>query len=61
MSEPVPPLPATPADIIDAAQRAEVIDYIREMTKELSVLAERAQCAPLSDCLRQAYDKASRI
>ncbi|UDF04563.1 hypothetical protein [Asticcacaulis sp. AND118] len=61
MREPVPSLPDTQDDIIDAAQRAEVIDYIREMTKELSVLAERAQCAPLSDCLRQAYDKANAL
>lgn len=53
--------PDTPAYITDSEQREAVIRYIRDMTKELSVLAERAQCPPLSDCLRKAYQKAGGL
>jgi hypothetical protein len=61
MSDTPSPLPEPTAYITDDTQRAEVIRYIRDMTKELSVLAERAQCPPLSDCLRKAYQKASTL
>ncbi|WP_298326003.1 hypothetical protein [Asticcacaulis sp.] len=61
MSDTPAPLPEPTAYITDSEQREAVIRYIRDMTKELSVLAERAQCPPLSDCLRKAYQKASNL
>jgi len=39
--------------ITDLSDRTQVIEYIRDMTNQLSELAERAQCPPLSDALRQ--------
>jgi len=49
------------ATITDASERSQIIEYIRDMTQELSELADRAQCAPLGDALREVSRTAQAL